>query len=234
MKKMNDMNNKSGKNACLDETRINRYVLQQCSAKEQQEIEAHLVACPQCRMEVVFLTKAQPDIQDKKKWAKLPEELYSKGMDLIKKKIRGTISKSKISVLEICLRFVSETWEVVRYTGRIMPQPALAARGDIPKKKAILSNIVKDFDEFRVEVDVSGNKEGAVDLQIRVKRLEEMNLEPQIQFTLLDKKGERVLEETIHDGENSFKGLSQGIYSIKIAQKEKIIGEICLNVEKKD
>ena len=61
-----------------------------------------------------------------------------------------------------------------------------------------------------------------------------MDMEPQIQFTLLDKKRERMLEETTCDGETSFQGLSPEIYSIRIAKQERFIGEIYLNIEKKD
>lgn len=87
---------------------------------------------------------------------------------------------------------------------------------------------MKEFDKFWVEADVSGNVERTVDIQIRVKMREDMRLEPQVQFTLLDKKWERTLEKSIWYGEIFFEGLAPGLYYILIVQKERPIGEIAL------
>lgn len=231
---MHDIKNikdRYGGDTCLDETRINKYVLRQCSAKERQDIEAHLAICSQCRREVVLLKKIQPDIQDDKKWCQLPQGLYSKAIALVKGMSGSPVTTPNVPVLEICIRFVCEKWEVIRHTGRIMPQPAFAIRGDMPEKGVILSNIVKEFDEFRVEAGVNENAEGTVDLHIRVKRLEDTRLKPQLRFILTDIKRGRILEESIREGEISFEGLEQGLYSIRITQQERPVGEISFCAE---
>lgn len=224
---MKNFKNETDRIGCPDEIKINRYVLHQCSEKERQEIQAHLVKCPLCRSEVVFPTKNQSEIQDEKRWGKLPDRLYNKGMAFIKEKIR---EKQLVSPLEICLRFFREQWEIMRHTGTIISQPVLAARGEIPETKSIITSIVKEFNEFQVVVDVKGDKAGSVNLKIRVKRLKDGTLVPQVQFTLWDQKKERVLEEFTRDGEISFEGLIPGVYSIRISLKEKRIGEITLDL----
>jgi hypothetical protein len=223
---MKNLKDKSDRSRCLDEIEINRYVLHQCSDKERQKIQAHLVECPLCRSEVVFLKKNQPEIQDEKKWGELPEQLYNKGTAFIKEMIK----KQSVSPLEIFLRFFQNQWEIVRHTGTVIPQPVSAARGETPEKKGIISSIVKEFNEFQVMIDVKGNVEGSIDLQIRVKSSKDGSIVPQVQFTLWDQKRQRILEEFIRDGEITFEGLVPGVYSVRIAQQERGIGEINLDL----
>lgn len=222
MKKLKD---DSDRNSCPDEIKINRYVLHQCSSEERREIEAHLVMCPFCRSEVVFMIKTQPEIQDDKKCVEFPEHLHNKGMDFLNRMVKG-----HGSALEILLRFFREQWEIVRHTGTVITQPVFAAREETQEKKAIISSIVKEFNEFQVIVDVKQGVEGSIDLQVTVKKSKEEILVPQVLFTLWDQKKKRILEEFTRDGEIIFEGLIPGVYSIRIVQKERNIGEIILDL----
>ncbi len=212
---------------CLDEIKINRYILHQCSTKERQGIESHLRKCSLCRYEVICLTKAQSEIQNEKRWEELPEHLYLKGMEIVKEMKEAPV---KASALEICLRLIGERWKIVRHTGIMISQPVLAARGKIPGKKKKISTIVKEFNGFRVEVDIKADKEGTLDLFIRVKSFDDYSLIQKVMFTLMDEKKQKILEKSTQDGEITFEGLEPGAYSIHITHKERRIGEIKLDL----
>ena len=120
--------------------------------------------------------------------------------------------------------------QMIYPTTLIYQQQVLARMMVRQKKKGIISSIVKEFNEFQVVVDVKQNVEGSIDLQITVKRSKVESLVPQVQFTLWNLKKQRILEEFTQDGEITFEGLIPGVYSIRIAKKEKRIGEITLDL----
>jgi len=101
-----------------------------------------LVECPLCRSEVIYLTNPQPEIQDETKWKELPEHLFQKGMEIVKK-MKKIFAEA--SPLEICVRFIREQWEILHHTGTMIPQPAMALRGDGIEKKTLMQTIVKEF-----------------------------------------------------------------------------------------
>lgn len=223
---MNDIQNKLERIECPNEILINRYVLHQCSPEERKEIEAHLIKCSLCRYEVVSLTETLPEIQDDKKWGDLPERILKKGMELIKKK-----QGSQRAPLEICLQFIHNKWNIIRHTGILIPQPILAVRRETPLQTDKVSTLVKEFNGYRVEADIKGNKEGTLDLKIRVKKSEEENLLSKVDFSLRDQKRHRILEESTRDGMICFEGILPGDYSINIRQLGQIIGEISIHLE---
>lgn len=223
---MNDIQYKPDRSECPNEILISRYVLHQCSPKERREIEAHLIKCSLCRYEVVSLTETQPEIQDDKKWGDVPERILKKGMELIKRK-----QGSQSAPLEICLRFIHNKWNIIRHTGILTPQPILAVRGETPLQIDKVSTLVKEFNEYRVEAEIKGNKEGTLDLKIRVKKSEEGSLLAKVDFSLRDQKRHRILEESTRDGMICFEGISPGDYSVNIRHLGQVVGEISINLE---
>ncbi len=228
MESLTDKFDKSERGSCPDEIHINRYVLHQCSKKERQEIETHLIKCHLCRMEVVLLIQTSMKIHNEENWAELPERVYNKGMALIKR----MTDPQEESYLDICLRFIREQWEIVRHTGTLILQPALATRGGDAASTSALSTVVKEFNGYKVEIDLKRDIKEAVDLQVRVKKSKDETLVPQVSFTLRDEKRQRNLKELIKDGAISFEGLRPGEYSIKIFQQGRSIGDIILDLEK--
>ncbi|MGA1865101.1 MAG: zf-HC2 domain-containing protein [bacterium] len=223
---MNDKNSKPDRSECPDEILINRYVLHQCSSKERKEIEAHLIECSLCRYEVVSLTDSQPEIQDDKKWGDLPERVFEKGLELIKK-----MQGSQKAPLEICLKFIQNKWNIIRHTGILIPQPTLALRRETSLQTDQVSTLIKEFNGYRVEADIKGNKEGTLDLKIRVKKSTEENLLSKVDFSLRDQKRQRILAESTRDGMICFEGILPGDYFINIKQSGQIIGEISIHLE---
>lgn len=218
---------KINRNVCPNENSINHYILHKCSTKERQEIEEHLIKCPICRREIVILTQANAEIQDKKKWDEIPDQVHIKESALIK-----DLTDPHESYMDICLRFIREKWEIIRYTGILTPQPSLSLRGNIPEEKDILSNIVKEFNGYNVETDIKEGTKGTIDLQVRVRRTRDGQLESEMNYTLQDEIKQRILEDYTQGGEIFFKGLRPGRYLIKIAHSERVIGNIILDLKK--
>lgn len=221
-----DINMVYDRKTCLEEAQIARYVMHQCSAEERREMEDHLVRCPLCRSEVIFVTRNQSEIQDERKWGELPDNLYNLGMSVV----CPPHVKPPVDTLEIVLRFIHDQWEIIKHTGTLIPCPVLASRGGVSQGKTLAGNIVREFDGFRVKVDIKGDTEGAASIQIMVTRATDGNLEQKVQFTLRDEQKERTLEEVTRDGEASFEGLPPGVFSIKIASQERVIGVVSLHV----
>jgi hypothetical protein len=225
-------NNKAkfDRKSCPDEIQINRYVLHQCTAEERKAMERHLVQCPLCRSDVILLVKSQSEIDDAGEWEELPERLYSKGMDLVRGMIKSPVKATVYATLEIVLRFIHDQWEIIKHTGVDVPHPVLASRGGISQEKAVVANIVREFDGFRVEVDIKGDKEGTASIRIRVTRAMDGSLEQKVQFTLRDEEKKRIIEEAIRDGDAPFEGLTPGKYSIEVASQERVIGMVSLDL----
>lgn len=224
---MKGLKDKSKGGACPDEININRYVLNQCSSKERQKIEKHLAKCTSCRKEVVFLIQAQPLIQNEEMWGELPDRLYNKALAFVKR-----MTSTQGSSLDICIQFVHEKWQIIRHTGTLISQPALAVRGDESEKETPISTLVKEFNGYRVEADLKDDEEGMVSLQIRVKITEKGIFVPKVHFTLRDEKKQRILAEFTKGGTVSFDGITPGIYSIHIEEPKKVIGEINLDLRR--
>ena len=229
---MKNLKNKSDRKTCPDEIQINRYVLHQCTAEERKVIEGHLVKCPLCRSDVILLIKSQSEIDDEGEWDELPEGLYNKGMVLVRKMIKTPLKATVGDTLEIVLRFIHDQWEIIRHTGVDVPHPVLASRGGVSEEKTVIGNIVREFDGFRVKVDIKGDREGVASIQIRVIRAMDGSLEQKVEFTLKDDKKERILEEVTRDGDATFEGLAPGMYSIKIASQERVIGVVSLDLRR--
>ena len=223
---MKNDRDKPDRDKCPDEIRINRYILHECKEEERREIENHLIECRLCRMEVVSLTQVQSDIQNEEKWDEQPDHVYDKGMTFIK---RMTLPQE--SLLEVCLRFISEQWEIIRFNGTLIPQPALSVRRKSVEETPS-ATIVKEFKKYRLEADIKNGMKGTLDLYVRVKEKKEDNLVPQLSFTLKDEIRQRILAESTGDGEIFFESLMPGEYSIKINQMGNAIGTISLNLKK--
>ena len=221
---MKNLKDKLKRKPCPDEILINRYVLHQCSQKERNEIESHLAECPFCRKEVVFLTQSQADIQNEEAWDELPEWMINKSMGLVK--------EIKNSMLEIFLQYIRGQWKIIRHSGIFVPQPVPAAREDASAHKVALPALIKEFNEYRVEVFFEGDVEGAINVRIKVKKILDGDLLSKVQFILNDEKEQKIIITHIGDGMASFEGLSPGEYSIGISQQQKNIGTIALNLNK--
>lgn len=224
---MKNVIDKPNRDACPSEININRYILHNCSFKERKEIEDHLTRCPLCRMEVVTFSQVQSEMEEQEKWEECPAKIYNQSMSFIKRMVGPQESR-----LDICLRFIREQWELFRYTGTLIPQPALALREDGCGEDEVISTVIKDFGGYRAEVDLKKGSNGTVDIQIRVIKDQEEALVPHVIFTLKDNLKQRILEEATRDGEIAFEKLKPGEYSIEISCQENSIGNIFLDLRK--
>ncbi|MBN2372494.1 zf-HC2 domain-containing protein [bacterium] len=211
---------------CLDEILISRYVHQLCSSKERQDIESHLAKCPSCRKELVNLAKLEKEIQNEGEWEPLPDRLFKKGMKIIK-----DMKEHNKGSLEICLRFVHDTLNLLRHTGNLIPQPVLAVRSETCLKDASAKTIAKEFNGYHVEAEIKGNKDRTLDLEILIKRSRDQTSLSQVDFILKDKKTQRTLETLTRDGSACFEGIQPGVYYVELVHRNSPIGKISIELE---
>lgn len=241
---MRNHSNKLNRETCPEKILINRYVLHQCSQEERQQMEAHLIKCSLCRRTVVFLAKTKSETEEEDRWDEVPEQILNKSMELVKhfqrsyfpnyERVKQLVKDFQGLTLEIILKFTNGHWKVSRHTGTYLPQPVLAGRKESVKGKMVLSPpIAKEFKGYRLEVMPEENKEGNIDLQIKVKDLFQADLISQLHFILCDEDKQRISEDFIQDGVAFFEGLKSGKYSIEIFQQDKPIGHIPLNIPPK-
>lgn len=224
---MKETNVSFKRDKCLDEILISRYAHQLCSSKERQDIEEHLAKCASCRNELATLARLETEIQNEGEWEPLPDRLFKKGMKIIK----GMKGRNKGS-LEICLRFVHDTLDLLRHTGNLIPQPVLAVRSETCMKDANAKTIAKEFNGYRVEAGIKGNKDGTLDLEILIKRSIDQTSLSHVDFILKDRKTQRTLETLTRDGAACFERIFPGLYSIEMVYKNSPIGQISVELEK--
>lgn len=246
---MKNHNDKLNRETCPDEILINNYALHRCSKEERQEIETHLIKCPFCRREVVFLIKSRTEAPTEGKKDELPEQMFNHCMGLVKnfqkkyyqnnypfqpyETVKELAKDFQGLTLEIVLKFVNGNWKISRHTGTFIPQPVLSAREEArAEKMAISSPIIKEFKGYLVEVNLEKNEEGGINFKIKAKKSLEMCLIPQVHFILCDEKQLKIVEDFVHDGVAFFEGIKPGKYSIEIIQQDKLIAHIPIELPK--
>lgn len=193
------------------------------SEDEQERIKAHILHCDTCTEAVALSLEIDPP-----EAARLPEELLSRVKEL------GAAQSDAISVLEIILRLKEKVLEVINTTGDVLvgqelvPAPVLRSRAIRNFKDEI--NILKNFQDIRVEVKIEQRGRGIFGLTVVIKDKLSQKVVKDLRVTLIRDGVE--LESYIGDsGKVIFEHVLLGKYTVEICAVDSRLASILLEVK---
>jgi hypothetical protein len=192
------------------------------SAREKEEVMAHLLACSSCAR-LLTIQAGLPQDQDKE----VPDFLLEAAKALVK-------HKDISAVLEILLKLKEEALEIINTTGDIlvgrefMPAPVLRSRKAKDFKDEVI--ILKDFKEIRIEVKIENKRAQAFNLAVAAKEKKTQKLIPGLRVTLL--KDNLELESYLMgDTAAVFENILVGKYTVEVSTIEDKLASIFLDIK---
>ncbi|MDD5431883.1 MAG: zf-HC2 domain-containing protein [Candidatus Omnitrophica bacterium] len=207
----------------LDEMLMACFIEGKLSNEELESLKMHIIGCDDCANKVLLQAKLvnPEDLQ-------IPEELLLKVKDLAS----GTGTAK--AVLEIFLKLKENFLELINTSGDIlvgqelMPSPLLRSRNIKDFKDEVV--ILKDFDNFRVEVKIENKDSKYFNLLITAKNKDTQELIKDLRITLIRDNLE--LESYLSDsGKVIFDHVLLGKYVIEICSSEDKLVSIHLDVK---
>lgn len=222
----NKIRRQRNKSNCPNIEAIACYVDGILPEKKRQALEAHIALCKSCG-ESIKVQKAVAGSQKQEGLMLAPNYVTKRAKDLVNKQIGA-------NVLELFIKFTDKAIEVVRTTGDVLSggqlQPAYVLRGKDTKLTSTQS-IIKVFDNIKVEIEVSRQREELNKLILKVKDDQTETPINDLRATLIEKSIE--LESYItQNGKAIFENIKPGKYSIRISKVRNPIGVIALELNK--
>lgn len=201
------------------------------SQEENEQIKLHLISCDRCAQAFVIQIRLNSTLQAKGGMSvvegiTLPLELIERIKNLI-------IEEEKTAVLEILLVIKERALELLNTTGdvivgqELMPASVLRSRQIKDFKDEV--NILKDFQDIRVEIKIENKHGQSFALTILVKEKQTSRIIKDLRVTLL--KDDLELESYLTDrGSVTFGHVLIGKYKVQISTVEKKVASILLDI----
>ncbi len=190
--------------------------------KESGLFRQHLVACQDCAQ--VFITQLKLQATEE---LKVPQDLIAQVKNLLAKDYT-------IPVLEIFLKLKENLLELLSTSGdvlvgqELMPAPVLRSRNIKDFKDEI--NILKDFDNLRVELKIENKGASVFSLVVLVKEKPALQVIKDLRITLIKEGLE--LESYLSDaGKVTFEHVLAGKYTVEISNITSKLASILLDVK---
>ncbi len=153
------------------------------------------------------------------------EEGYS--LAKVKKLIRR---KTKTNVLEIALKFVSDSLELISSTGLLLtPQPVPVLRTGDKATTCDNLRVTKEFDKYKVEIEIQKTSPDTCNLEVKTEPIETGVSTTGLRINLsADKK--LLASYTAHEGRACFNDVNPGSYQVNLIKGKEVIGEVILNI----
>lgn len=206
-----------------DEETLACFLEAKLSAKEKEEVMAHLVSCKSCS-ELLAIRQGLSESQDK--------EVSSFVLERAKSLVG---QKAKADILEIFLKLKEEALEIINTSGDILvgrefvPAPVLRSRKAQGFKDGVV--ILKDFKEIRIEVKIENKRGKSFNLAVTAKEKKTQRLIPGLRITLL--KGDLELESyLLSESAVVFENILLGKYTVEVSTIEDKLASILLDINK--
>ncbi|MCX5702134.1 MAG: zf-HC2 domain-containing protein [Candidatus Omnitrophica bacterium] len=205
-----------------DEENMACFLEGKLSKEESEQIKLHLIGCQRCA-EAFAIQARLNEIEDKP----LALDLIARIKDLVKQ-------EDKTIVLEILLRLKEKALELLNTTGdvivgqELIPAPVLRSRNIKDFKNEV--NILKDFQDIRVEAKIENKGSGVFNLLIAVRDKQTTRIIKDLRITLL--KDNLELESYLSGlGSVAFEHVLIGKYTIEISAIDKKVASILLDIK---
>ncbi|MFC1594107.1 hypothetical protein ACFL38_02145 [Candidatus Omnitrophota bacterium] len=213
---------KMRKSKCPGIETIACYVDGILSQKERESIEYHAEICQKCKEEIACQMEVAT-LQKKEGLSFVPSFSTEGAKNLVHEEVG-------VNILELVVSFTDKAIEVVRTTGDILLggqlQPAYALRGN-KIEPASTQSIVKIFDNIRVEVEVTRQKDEFNKIILITQDNQTKTPINDLRATLIQEDIE--LESYImRNGKAIFESIRPGHYIMRISDVEKPLGIIAL------
>ncbi len=204
---------------CPDEEELANYSSGLLTEEAKQGLEAHLADCAFCLDDLVAVHKSAQDEEAER----VPQGLIHKAMAQLQPVQREE------SFLDIVVRLVKGSLELVSTSGYLIPAPASAGiRGKPRPSDASILQVEKDIGKFKVAVEVEQMEMRLCQVVVRVSGEEGKPTEG-IRLTLLSGGREQASYLT-RRGETVFDRIPLGEYNLAISDSGAPVGTIRLRL----
>ncbi|MBP7217288.1 MAG: hypothetical protein KBA46_08420 [Candidatus Omnitrophica bacterium] len=207
-----------------DEETLACFIEQRLPAQETDAIKLHIAMCERCSESVAVALEA-PGVSIKH----VPEGALAAAKGLVEQGPKGA------SALEVCLRLNDRIWEIVSASGDILvdqelvPAPLLRSRNLNTFKDEV--TLLKEFDDIRVQIRIERAHQGYFSTSVLVQDKALKHVTKEMRITLLREEVE--LESYVTDtGKVQFENISLGTYTIAIADLEKNLARVLIEIKR--
>lgn len=192
------------------------------SEDEEERIKAHILHCDTCTEAVAISLQIEPP-----EAVQLPEELASRIKELV------AARSVSVSALEIILRLKEKALEVINTTGDVLvgqelvPAPVLRSRAIRDFKDEV--NILKDFQDIRVEAKIEQRGSGIFSLTVVIKDKLSQKAMKDLRVTLI-REGVELESYIGGSGRVIFEHVLLGKYTVEICTIDSKLASILLEV----
>ncbi|MBM4261561.1 MAG: hypothetical protein FJ145_09030 [Deltaproteobacteria bacterium] len=207
---------------CPDEERLTNYFAGTLPQNEKEAVESHLAACSFCSDELVNLRQIA-ELADQ---GRVPQRLIERAMALVQS------PKAQESILDLVVRIVKDSIELVRTSGQWMnPAMALPAgvRGKAQPSATTILQVEKDVGQLKVAVEVELIEAGQCQVAVGVKD-SSGNPVDNLRISLISEGREQASYLT-RGGEAVFDRIPKGDYELSLARTGSPVGTIRLRME---
>jgi len=189
---------------------------------EDKRIKEHLLSCSHCAE--AFVLQARLEYKEEKK---VPQALIEKVKNLV-------AGADAIAPLEILLRLKEKLLELIQTNGdvvvgqELIPAPLLRSRAIKDFKDEI--NILKDFQDIRVEIKIESKPGGVFDLSVVAKEKQTLRVMKDLRVALM--RDEMELESYLSDtGKVIFEHVALGKYTIELSALKEKFASVLLDIK---
>ncbi|MEW6100714.1 MAG: zf-HC2 domain-containing protein [Candidatus Omnitrophota bacterium] len=191
---------------------------------EAQALKEHLIGCDNC-VEILEMSLRA----SREEGADVPQEALMLAKGLVK------VTADKQALLEIVLRAKEKLLEIIHTTGdvlvgqELLPAGVLRSRSIKDFKDEVI--VLKDFENFRVEVKIENRQEGIFNIKIGVKEKQTQETIKDLRVTLI-KDDVEMESYLLGSGSVIFEHVALGKYSLAISNIEERIASVMLDIQK--
>lgn len=230
----------SPKTACLDDDFLWKYVHEESTAQEKEQIEQHLIACDKCLETLEYMRMTQ---QAELEPEQIPEKLYRNAQEILQKELKkNALAPKKTSIPPLKVTFLWDKLhnKVSQLTANL--EKMLDMTG--PEFQAVRKkgDLAKELRGFPYKTTIQGNK-GKIVLEIDSSRLEKclslkiffdfVSPENPIDVRATLTKANRIYSSVYlnHKGEAFFPRIDEGGYTLELFAENKSLEKVELSLQ---
>lgn len=225
---MEDKNIKNDKprtgGSCPEDHLIALYTLGECSAKESEFIQRHILGCERCR-DIIQMQNNINEEPENIDFVQAPPELIEMAKSLVSEKYGHNLLYIKATFSRHVFNFLNTTGEIIFGP---LSQPAVLLRNGHDEKRSNLL-IKEKFDGMVVKVEISRDEGDQSSIVINTTDFKTKKDAKNLRFTLLENDDE-LESHASPDGKTKFDEIKPGQYTVEINSPDKLVGAIRLQL----
>lgn len=205
-----------------DEEALACFVEGRLPAKEAGLLKQHLITCQGCAE--AFITQLKLEVTDE---LKVPQELIAQVKNFLSKNYPNPVLEIFLKLKENLLELLSTNGDVL-VGQELVPAPVLRSRKIKDFKDEV--NILKDFNNIRVELKIENKGSTIFSLVVLVKEKPALRVIKDLRVTLV-KEGLELESYLTDSGKVTFEHVLLGKYTVEISNIASKLASILLDVK---